>query len=77
MKISEIPDEVYTVASKYEGFDVAADLNQAKLFYKSDVDRRGWTEAGLEKAICDYLLKQNDFSYNGKYSECADNSWQG
>ena len=70
-----IPDEVYLSAIDYEGLERPEDPEQAKLSYDCDIDQRGWTESGLEKAISDYFLRDGSFADGYEFEEC--DGWMG
>jgi hypothetical protein len=69
MKITNIPNEVYLAAIDYEGYDRPKNLDEARLYYKSETYRSGFTNLGLEKAICDYLLRTGLFDEGCEFEE--------
>ena len=72
--LKNVPNEVYFVASEYEGFDTP-ELENAKRDYFIDCDLKGVTNGGFEKAISDYLHRIHDFGCDGKFAECSDNGY--
>jgi hypothetical protein len=63
----ETQDAIYEVAHRYEGFEILDENNLCKSFYKN-IEITGGCDFGLERAISDYLLFDNDFSISGKYN---------
>jgi hypothetical protein len=63
----ETQDAIYEVAHRYEGFEILDENNLCKSFYKN-IEIAGGCDFGLERAISDYLLFNNDFSISGKYN---------
>lgn len=67
----ETQNAIYDVAHKYEGFEILDVNDLVKSFY-TNIDIKGGYEFGLEQAISDYLLFNNDFSINGRYHYIID-----
>ncbi len=59
--LKNIPQCVYAVALDYMYMDRAEDGDH-EATYGEIVDRRGWTESEIEKAISDYLLRKGSFA---------------
>lgn len=77
MKISNIPAEVFAVALKYENIELwDNDLNRAEDCYHAEIQNRGWTQGGLEKALSKFLLKEGEFSESGVYEESANYGYE-
>lgn len=62
----ETQNAIYDVAHKYEGFEIL-DINDLVKSFYANIDINCGCEFGLEQAISDYLLFDNDFSKNGRY----------
>ena len=77
MHISEIPNEIYIVACEYEDIDLAEwGENRAKDAFRHETQtRRHYTDGGLEKAICDYLMKQGEFAEDGRFEQVSNEGW--
>jgi hypothetical protein len=67
----ETQNAIYDVAHKYEGFEILDINDLVKSFYKN-IEIKGSCEFGLEQAISDYLLFNNDFDINGRYHYIID-----
>lgn len=72
--ISNIPQEIYAVACDYEGIDRAEDGDH-ETAYNLAIDRRAFTDGGLEKAIGEYLLHTGPFADDAEFEEAADSGW--
>lgn len=64
----ETQDAIYTVAHKYEKFEILKDYTLENSFYKNVYVNEG-CDFGLERAISDFLLQENDFDVDGEYSD--------
>lgn len=63
----ELQEAIYSVACKYEGFEV---MQNARNGYWEQVDKG--CDQGLEQAISDYILLKNDFDpEDGIYKDLA------
>jgi hypothetical protein len=74
MDLRNIPNEIFEAALEYEGIE-SWGLERAAEAYKHETFKRGYTDGGLEKALSDYLLKQNDFAENARFEHAANNGW--
>ena len=65
LTISKIPKEVYYTACEYENIPIKIEqLERSKEIYYAEVEKRRYTDGGLEKAIYDYMTLQRNFSEN-------------
>lgn len=62
---------IYSVACKYEGFEIDNNENVKDCFW-NNVWKNNECGYGLEKAISDFILIQNDFSRGKKYFDIVD-----
>lgn len=62
----ETQNAIYDVAHKYEGFEIL-DINDLVKSFYTNIEIKGSCVFGLEQAISDYLLFDNDFSTDGRY----------
>ena len=62
----ETQNAIYCVAHKYEGFEIL-DINDLVKSFYTNIEIKGICGFGLEQAISDYLLFNNDFSKDGRY----------
>lgn len=63
LKLSNIPNEVYYSACEYEKINITIDeLNFAKDIYENEINKRHFTDGGLEKAILDYMTLSGNFN---------------
>lgn len=68
MEIRDIPNEVFETALEYEELE-SWGIERAKEAYRDQTQKRGFSNGGLELAICDYLtLKGNFDTDHGKYA---------
>jgi hypothetical protein len=64
---------IYSVACKYENFPVVEDEENVMEYFWKQVSDKGEIGYGLEKAISDFILMQNDFDVlSGKYGYIPD-----
>lgn len=57
---------IYLVACEYENFVIDKEKSASECFWHN-VFKNNKCGYGLEKAISDFILIENDFSSNGKY----------
>lgn len=63
LTISKIPNEIYYTACEYEDISIQlGQLEHAQEIYENEVNKRKFTDGGLEKAIYDYITLQNNFN---------------
>jgi len=62
MTIANIPVAVYAVACDYEDIERPANIENCIDAYKLGIQRKGFTQAGLEDALSDYLHLSGAFN---------------
>lgn len=68
-----VQNAIYTVACKYENFNVINHCENMMEYYWQQVENKGEIGFGLEKAISDFILMQNDFDIEtGEYKNIID-----
>lgn len=63
----ETQNAIYKIAHRYENFEIL-DKNDIKNSFYKNIEIRGECDFGLERALSDFLLQENDFDVDGDYS---------